>query len=86
MWTYIKDAKTGLHKEFYSNGQLKTSHHVVNEQILQVYGCFTPQGEAFKCGTLKMGQGTLVVLDDEGNVIREDFYENGVRKELSEDH
>lgn len=86
MWTFKSDILTGIHKEFYPNGQLKTSHAFLGGVMLQTYGCYTPEGEFFECGTLKRGTGKVVVLDDDGTIIREDYYEDGVRKKMAQDH
>ena len=86
MWTFNKGILNGIHKEFYSNGQLKTSHAFLGGILMQTYGCYTPKGEFFECGTLKRGTGKVVILDDDGNIIREDYYEDGVRKKLPQDH
>jgi hypothetical protein len=63
-------------KEFYSNGQLKIVYETKSSKGIvgivkywNVFSYFYPDGKPFEnWGTLKDGVGTLVILDDQGEV------------------
>ncbi|MCG8577300.1 MAG: hypothetical protein MI810_20620 [Flavobacteriales bacterium] len=77
MWTYVLGQQTGSYKAFYPNGKLKTHWRLIDGRLLQVFECRNKRGKQIDCGTVKLGSGTVTILDEKGKPLRTEVYKDG---------
>lgn len=70
----------GDYKYFHDNGQLWTERVFLNGKLMEVKSNFNREGEPLFPGTIKNGNGTVVLYDEQGNLIKTILYENGEEK------
>ena len=78
--TYKNGNIDGTYKYYYDNGQLWAKRKYSNGKLLEVISNFDPNGKAREKGSLKNGNGTLIMYDDDGNQMEAKEYLNGKPK------
>jgi antitoxin component YwqK of YwqJK toxin-antitoxin module len=78
---YSNDDLNGNYKYYHKNGELWTEREYKNGMVWNVYSNYDSSGQQRPAGTLKNGTGTIIVYDEEDNLIKTIEYVNGKEKE-----
>lgn len=77
---YSDGKLNGKYEYFYSNGQLWTSRIYADGKLMSVNSNFSRDGFPQATGTITAGTGVVFEYDEQGNLLRTVFYENGTEK------
>lgn len=67
----------GKWERYYDNGQLSQSFSRNNNKIINIFSCFDKNGNKLDKGTLKDGNGTIIMYDENGNITKTHELKNG---------
>lgn len=77
---YKDDKLNGKYEYFYDNGQLWTERIFEEGKLISVNSNFSRDGYPQAIGTIKNGNGTVLLYDEAGNLVKTIWYENGEEK------
>ncbi|MBI4646257.1 MAG: tetratricopeptide repeat protein [Bacteroidia bacterium] len=78
-YSYENGLMHGTYKYYYDSGQLWTERKYNKGKLWEVVSNFKKNGEYNSPGTLKEGNGTVMVYDIEGKVLEVQVYKDGIR-------
>lgn len=78
---YVDSKRTGIWKWYYENGQLEQEALYNDDLRIEVISSYDKDGNKRDAGTLKNGNGTWIMYDDNGVVTEINTYKNGVKIE-----
>ncbi|MBN2615388.1 MAG: toxin-antitoxin system YwqK family antitoxin [Bacteroidales bacterium] len=77
---YIQGELNGTWKNYYENGNLFTERQYDKGKLMHVVSLLNPRGKPLDKGSLKNGNGTLIIYDSDGKFLRMDQYVNGIQQ------
>lgn len=77
---YIHDLREGIIEVYHSNGMIWTTRIYKNDRPWTVLSNFNSGGEIMEKGTLKDGEGTVYLYDENGRLEFIETYSKGKRK------
>ena len=74
---YLNGELDGEWSVFYDNGKLQIRNLWKEGRLLEMLECRDGLGNELNCGTLKNGNGTVIIYDFDGKVLEEREYKDG---------
>ncbi len=81
MCNYKNGNQESIQIRHFENGQVWTNLLYMNGKLWEVYSNFNKNGNEMNKGTLRGGNGTLLLYDENGKLLEEESYLNGKRKQ-----
>jgi len=75
---YKSGVMEGEEKYFFDNGQLWSTRIIKNGVAWTIINNYNKKGEKMDGGTLKDGNGTLILYDEKGKLVEIENYKNGI--------
>lgn len=77
-YSFSNGLLSGTYKAYYPDEKIQTERFYNNGKLMNVFFCRDSRGNPIKYGNFAEGNGTLKIFDENGKVIQEIFYKDGI--------